>query len=80
MFFKFKITKLYAITMGSITLTSDFPGNKVEIRKDLIIAMESIEGLAPFGRNKTRVHLKGGRFTDVMEDIPYIQQMVRTNS
>jgi len=62
--------------MGSITLTSDFPGNKVEIRKDLIIALESIEGTAPFGSNKTRVHFKEGKFKDVLEDISIVKQIV----
>jgi len=78
--FLFCIIKLYATTMGTITLTSDVPGNKVEIRKDLIIALESIEDMAPFGRNKTRVHLKEGKFKDVLEEISNVKQIVLTSS
>lgn len=66
--------------MGLITLTSDFPGNKVEIPKDLIIALESIEGDVAFNRNKTRVFLKEGKFKDVLEDVSYIKQIIANNS
>ncbi|WP_138485282.1 hypothetical protein [Dyadobacter bucti] len=61
--------------MGTLTLTSDFPGNKVEIRKDLIIALEDLENARIFSRNKTRIHIKGGVFKDVLEDIPKIKKL-----
>lgn len=62
--------------MGTLDLTSDYSGNKIQIRKDLIIAMESLEGAAIVSRNKTRVYLKGGKFKDVLEAIEQVRQLI----
>lgn len=62
--------------MGTLDLTSDHSGNKIQIRKDLIIAMESLDNLATASRNKTRVYLKGGKFKDVLEAVDQIRQLI----
>lgn len=63
--------------MGTLDLTSDYSGNKIQIRKDLIIAMESLENAAIITRNKTRVYLRGGKFKDVLEGISDIRRLIR---
>lgn len=62
--------------MGTLDLTSDYSGNKIRIRKDLIIAMESLENAALVSRNKTRIHLRGGKSKDVLEAIDQIRQLI----
>lgn len=63
--------------MGTLDLTSDYSGNKIQIRKDLIIAMETLEDAAVLSRNKTRVYLKGGKFKDVLEAITDIRRLIQ---
>lgn len=63
--------------MGTLDLTSDYSGNKIQIRKDLIIAMETLEDAAVLSRNKTRVYLKGGKFKDVLEAIADIRRLIQ---
>lgn len=62
--------------MGTLILTSDFPGNKVEIRKDLIIGLEDLRELGIMGSNRTRVHVKGGVHKDVFEEIAIIKNLI----
>lgn len=62
--------------MTTLILSEHKGSKKIEVRKDLIIAMESLEDSSTYTKNKTRLHLKGGTTLDVIETIGDIRKLM----